>query len=421
VSDAAAASERKEISAFDFVQMIGVGVHIRYTDGAYANVRNVMDDIKFLGIKHVRDDLPGTDNRESLYARDMMKRMAFDGIKFNLCFPLRWKEFGAINFLKILEMAVPGSVAFVEGYNEINNMNSPVEYEGKSGVAGAAAGQKAIYEAIKSDPSLKHIPVIDMTGFVEMKEQNFAYGASLKGYADLMNNHAYAQNGQQPGGWINPEKLGHYKALQDEMPRTITEFGYSSMPQSGWLLIGVDERTQAKGILNGLFDAARSSYDKIYFYELMDQKADPESKQLEHHFGLFTFDNRPKIVAHAIRNLTTILADAGGPAAGGKAAGQPVPITVQAADSKEPILTLGLKKSDGTQFAAIWRETPFWDRAAGQPLEAAPLPAKVSFAGGCKSTKLYDVLKSNEPVSTSAGDGFSMNVGDYVQLVECVR
>lgn len=418
-SGAVAASERKEISAFDFVQMIGVGLHIRYTDGAYANVRNVMDDIKFLGISHVRDDLPGTDNRESLYARDMMKRMAFDGIKFNLCFPVRWREFGAINFLKILEMAVPGSVTTVEGYNEINN--APVTYDGQSGVAAAAAGQKAIYDAIKTDPALKHVPVIDMTGFVEMKDPTFIYGKSLKGYADLMNHHAYPQNGQQPGGWINSEKLGQYKAMEEPMPKAITEFGYSSLPQSGWLVIGVDERTQAKGILNGLFDAARSGYDKIYFYELLDQKPDPDLKELELHFGFFTFDNRPKIVARAIRNLTRILGEDGNPDASRRTPGQPVQVTVQGPDSKEQIYTLGLKKSDGRRLAAIWRETPFWDRATGQPLEATPVPTKVSFGNACKSIKLYDVLNSSEPISTSVGDSFSLNVGDYVQLVECVR
>ncbi len=419
VLEAQASSERKGISAFDFVQMMGVGVHLRYTDTAYANVRNVMDDMKFLGIHYSRDDLPGTDNRESLYARDKIKRIAFEGIKFNLCFPIRWEEAGAVSFVRILEQIVPGAVASVEGFNEINN--NPGSFKGPGGVAIAAAGQKAIYDAIKSDPVLQHIPVIDMTGFVELKDPTSSYGGSLKGYADLMNVHFYAQNGQQPGGWINTEKLGEYKAMEEQeaMPKAITEFGYSSLPQSGWLVIGVDERTQAKGIVNGLFDAARSGFDKIYIYELLDQKPDPDSKELEFHFGLFTVDNRPKAAALALHNLTQVLHDTSNPDAAHKMTAQPV--RAEAPDSKEPVFTLTLNKSDGTRLAAIWREPPFWDRASGRPFESKPVRANVSFEDACSSIRQYDILKSEAPIATSAGNAISLDLEDYVQLVECVK
>jgi len=416
VSKAQASSVRSEISAFDLVQMIGVGIHLRYTDTAYANVRNVMDDMKYLGIDNARDDLPGTDNRESLYARDMIKRMAFERIKFDLCFPIQWQEVGAIGFLKILQQIIPGSVASVEGFNEING--NAGYFKGQ--VATAAAGQKAIYDAIKSDPMLHHIPVIDMTGFVELKDPTSDYGSSLKGYADLMNNHVYAQNGDQPGARsITPDKLGPYKAMEEPMPKAITEFGYASLPQSGWLVIGVDERTQAKGILNGLFDAARSGYDRIYIYELLDQKPDPSLKELEFHFGLFTVDNRPKVAALALRNLTQVLRDSSNSVAARKTSAQP--IRADAPGSKEPVFTLSLNKSDGTQIAAIWRESPFWDRASGRPIDSTPVRANVSFEGACSSIRQYDILKSAAPVATSAGNAISLDLEDYVQLVECVK
>jgi hypothetical protein len=416
VSKAQASSVRSEISAFDLVQMIGVGIHLRYTDTAYANVRNVMDDMKYLGIDNARDDLPGTDNRESLYARDMIKRMAFERIKFDLCFPTQWQEVDAIGFLKILQQIIPGSVASVEGFNEING--NAGYFKGR--VATAAAGQKAIYDAIKSDPMLHDIPVIDMTGFVELKDPTSDYGSSLKGYADLMNNHVYAQNGDQPGARsITPDKLGPYKAMEEPMPKAITEFGYASLPQSGWLVIGVDERTQAKGILNGLFDAARSGYDRIYIYELLDQKPDPSLKELQFHFGLFTVDNRPKVAALGLRNLVQVLRDASNPDAARKTTAQPV--RADAPGSIEPVFTLSLNKSDGTQIAAIWRESPFWDRANGRPIDSTPVRANVSFEGACGSIRQYDVLKSAVPIATSAGNTISLDLEDYVQLVECVK
>jgi hypothetical protein len=76
-------------------------------------------------------------------------------------------------------------------------------------------------------------------------------------------------------------------------------------------------------------------------------------------------------------------------------------------------------KSNGAQIAAVWRETMFWDRATGQPLEAAGIPAMLTFDKPCDSIKVYDVLRSAEPTAVSKGGVLSMLIGDYVQLIEC--
>ena len=44
-----AAEERRTISAPDLIQMMGVNVHMRYTDGAYNNLRNVLQALRSLG------------------------------------------------------------------------------------------------------------------------------------------------------------------------------------------------------------------------------------------------------------------------------------------------------------------------------------------------------------------------------------
>jgi hypothetical protein len=412
----------RSISTSQLVQMIGVNIHMRYTDGAYANSTNVLQALRFLGVSHVRDLMPGTGAPADMQARDALRRMVFAGIKLDLIFSGGWRPAEALEFVRNLEKAVPGSVASVEGYNEINNF--PVTFEDQSGLAAAAAGQKALYQSFKGSLDVRHIPVVDMTGFEMLKDPKVTYGSSLEGYADMMNVHAYAQNGQQPSIWINPEKIEAYKSLQQVLPKVITEFGYSTMPQSGWLVIGVDERTQAKGLLNGLFDAARSGYDKLYFYELLDQKPDPASKQLEFHFGLFTFENRPKVAAQAIRNLVQVLRER----ESGSAAepNRPEPngsfhLDVQKPERGDQFFTLGLMKSDGTQVVAVWRETMFWDRDTGQPLEADGITATLTFDKPCESVKVYDVLRSSEPTAVSTGGAVSVVIGDHVQLVECVN
>ena len=426
----AAAVETTAISASKLIQMIGVNVHTRYTDGAYKNSKTILQDLQYLGITNIRDQMPGTGTPADLQARDALRRMAFRGIKIDLIYSDGWIPSQAVELVRNLERAVPGSVEFVEGYNEINNF--PVAYEGLIGAAGAAAGQAALYRAIKGEPDLKHIQVLDMTGLEEIANKNFRRGSSLQGYADVTNVHVYAQNGRQPGIWIYPEKGGAHEPIEQAPAQAITEFGYASMPQSGWLVIGVDERGQAKGLLNGIFDAAKSGYEKLYIYELLDQKPDPQNQELQFHFGLFTFDNRPKLAAQAIKNLTQLLwlppeTDVR-PSGHDNQQGakptlptSPIQLTVSPTNDQPRIHTLSVVKSDGTLFAAAWQEPAFWDRANGQPIEAPGVRATLSFGKSCSAVKLYDVLQSSEPISVSHENPFPLIVGDHVQLVECVN
>ncbi len=91
----------------------------------------------------------------------------------------------------------------------------------------------------------------------------------------------------------------------------LTEAGYYSLPGGGsWG--GVDLTTQAKPrLLNLLFDAAKLGVSRTYLYQLLDAYPDPSNTDMEKHFGLFDINNKPKPVAAAIHNLTTILADSG--------------------------------------------------------------------------------------------------------------
>ena len=412
------AEERKVMRASDLIEMIGVNVHMGYTDGAYVRADNVLADLKFLGINHIRDVLRGIESQPALQARAALKGLVHNNIRLNIFCPTGW-DATSVAWLRSLETAVPGAIASIEGYNEINNF--PVTFEGQSGAAAAKAGQKALYETIKSDEVLKHVPVIDMTGFEMIRDPTFSYATTLTGYADVMNIHAYAQNGAQPHDWINPARPAIYKNVGADLPKVITEFGYASRPESNWGFIGVDERTQAKGVLNGLFAAARSGYDKVYLYELLDEKPDPALTDLQFHFGLFTFDNTPKLAAQTIRNVTTILAsDDQPPKSPGTPANEP-PISVRAdePDNDLPVYSMVLAKGNGTRIVAVWREPPFWDRATGRPLEAPSIQATVSFGRSCGTIKIYDVLRSGEPTSTGRGNSLALAVLDHVQLLEC--
>lgn len=412
-------AEQKAIRSSEMIDLIGVNTHMAYNDGAYANLENVLRDLNFLGIHHVRDGLPGTDSQPALQGRDGLARMSRENIRLNLIFASGWTA-ASIAWLRVLETQSPGAIASVEGYNEINNF--PPTFEGQTGAAAAKAGQRSLYASIKSDPVLQHLPVIDMTGFEMIRNPLFSYGTTLAGYADVMNVHIYPQNGEQPAAWVTPARPLNYRRLETELPKALTEFGYSSKAEAKRGFIGVDDLAQAKGILNGLFDAARSGYEKVYLYELLDEKPDPDMKDLEFHFGLFTFANEPKPAAKAIRNLTGILAGSTDKrSAIPQTDTSSIKVDLDQPDRRTPLLWLILTKEDGSRLVALWRETPFWDIATGRPLEAPSIPAVVSFGTTCAEIRSYDPLKSREPDSVTAlARSASVSVVDHVQLVECV-
>jgi hypothetical protein len=412
---AIAAEPRPKIAAAKLIDMIGVNIHMQYADGAYGDLSKVLQLFKFLGVKHARDVVPvGA-------ARGIVRRMAYDGIRFDFFVSDDWKKGGFLDYAKNLEHNVPGVIASVEGYNEINN--SSVKFDGLQGAEAAFVAQRQLYSSIKADPDLSHIPVLDLTGFEMVRHPEAESRTSLQGYADVMNVHAYAQNGNQPGTWIGPGVPEIYSNLNDNLPKAVTEFGYASFPQSGWLVIGVDEPAQAKGIVNGLFDAAAFGFERVYVYELLDQRPDPASANRELHFGLFTSDYRPKLAAQAISNVIRILSGSAisRAAASSLSIEGKIEIKPESAIGEFPVRSLQIARSDGVALVAVWRETPFWDRPKGRPLEEPSIPAKVLFASGCRSTKIYDVLRSSEPISVAEGDTASLFVGDHVQLVECAK
>ena len=387
-----------------FIGTLAVITHVNYTDGAYVNVHNVADDLAWLGIHYVRDYAPGDSPPFSTYVY-----LAQRGVKFNFLTGSKFVE--SIGQAAKLNAAVPGSVAAVEGFNEINNW--PIPYHGLTGAAAGLAVQREIFTRVHATPELKGVPVYDLTGYDEKAVDTRADSA------DYANQHVYPQNGEQPtynangdrwmGSAIDVVKKYH-------LPLVITEFGYFSMPQSGWYMIGVDERTQAKGILNGYMDAAAAGVKRTYVYELLDEKPDPESKSGEMHYGLFRNDNSPKPVAQAIRNLTSILNDGAPHRANGASQGtlaytlQGMPVSAN---------SLLLQKKDGRFVLALWNETPIWNREKGIPLTSAPASVELDLGTQVSRVDVYDPLVSATPGASHRDlRQLTVDVPDHVILLE---
>ncbi|HVE09218.1 MAG TPA: calcium-binding protein, partial [Paraburkholderia sp.] len=126
-----------------FIDTIGINIHVNYTDGAYADVGKVGERLQWLGVKHVRDNTPGTSAPLSAYIH-----LAKLGFRYAFIIDDNFPR--ALELYRQINAAAPGSIAAIEGYNEINNW--PVTYAGLSGQQAGLAGQKALYELVRSKP-----------------------------------------------------------------------------------------------------------------------------------------------------------------------------------------------------------------------------------------------------------------------------
>lgn len=395
----------------EFLDTLAVNTHVNYTDGAYANVHNVADDLAWLGIHYVRDAAPG-----NMPPFDSYIYLAQRGVKFDFGVGSNFAD--SLGQAARLNATVPGSVVAIEGFNEIDNQ--PVTYHGLKGTPAGLAAQRDIYARVRSTPALANVPVYDLTGY-DLKLADTRADA-----ADYVNQHFYPQNGEQPAYNGNGDRwmgnaINAVKKFQ--RPYVVTEFGYFSLPQAGWYFLGVDERTQAKGVLNGYMDTAAAGITRTYVYELLDEKPDPQNKDVGMHFGMFRNDNSPKPVAYAIRNLTTIL-NAGATrgrhgATGAHDTAASAAPACALANMPVSANSLLLQKRDGSYVLALWNETPIWDRAKGTPVTEPPAHVEVDFGAAASRVDLYDPLDSASPFESHRNiRRLDVSVPDHPVLIE---
>jgi hypothetical protein len=173
----------------------------------------------------------------------------------------------------------------------------------------------------------------------------------------------------------------------------------------------VDEYTQALLLLNGVFDAISLGVRRIYIYELLDEKADPQFKIPNLHWGIYKFGGGPKVAATALHNLTRILAPE-------RVAGEAASVLPQASGLPATARRLVLQKGPTTTLVILWNEPDIWDQTASKPLKVSAAEVAVSFPAA-QQIRIFDPLSSDQPTQV-LGPGSSANVrlGAFPQIVE---
>jgi hypothetical protein len=369
----------------DFINTLGVSTHINFTDGQYQNINTDLAALAYLGIANVRDAAPNP--AFDITGQRHLANAADAGIKFTF-FAQGSNPLAVVARLHDFVAAHPGSVAAIEGPNEVNNW--PVSYAGLSGSSAAQAYQQTLFDALNSDALLKDIPVLGFT--------DYPVHASA---SDWNNIHPYPKNGNEPRDTI-ASNAAQQSAVDPGKPFAITEGGYHTAlgadTHGGWE--GVDEATQAKLSLNFFMDAAQLGSRLTYQYQLLDGYADPTGgNDQETHFGFFRLDGSAKPAATALHNLTTLLHDDGANAASFAAGALDYTAVGMPASAHSYLMS----KSDGSFQIVAWNEPDIWDQAADRPISAEVRSVTFDLGSTFGKVDVYDPLQGTSAIASYSG------------------
>lgn len=385
----------------DFIDTLGVNTHLGYNDGGYANVRAVLRDLNYLGIRQVRDSTPDPNGGSPYRAYLASIAVAVKaGIRFDLVVDPALPITTSLDQVERLMRHGTQAVTSIEGPNEINN--APVRYRGQCCEAAAEAFQHDLYAAVKADPLLRKLPVYYLTGG---RRIDLDAGPGL---ADYANGHPYLYQGGSPGSRIVDE-FKTYFTMPLPYPRVITETGYFDQPDDP-AGSGVDGATQARLTLDLLFDAFRQGVGRTYLYQLLSAYPDAQRNSPDIEYGLFNQDNSPKPVAAAIHNLTSMLSDT----ATTSATFTPGRLDYSVSGLPATGQSVLLQRESGSYILVVWAEPRIWNEATHTP-EAAPVNrVVVTLAARASRISVRDPLLGVASARTYANaNAVSLDLSDH--------
>ena len=396
------------ITTKDFIRSLGVNTHIPYTDGGYAKLANIKQNLEYLGLNNLRDSISNGENGSAPFQNYV--QLAKSGLKFTFIVGggdcNREKISNTLDLIKKLIAFVPGSVKYIEGVNEINNQPQ-FSYNGVRGLEGAVAFQRDLYSMVQNDPTLAQVPVAYFTGY-DAGDIGIGPDPSVtSGLADFDNQHPYPNGGQSPAKWVAPSQ-----ALGNEFvigPFIYTETGYSNnLEKRG----AVGDVVQAKYLLDLIMDAIKFGSSGTFIYELMDAYK-TGSPQGNEGFGLFDEDNKPKVSANAVHNLTSILNH--------DEYDQHTAVPSNIAYTLSGLPTTGshlaITEPDGTSVIAVWAQPEIWDENKKAEIPASVHKTTIHLGEDC-DVSVYDPMTGSSPIYQEHGKNIvTVMISDHPLLI----
>ena len=426
ISPASGGEKRRAASAVDFLNSIGVCVHVQHGQDA----SRLAPLLRYAGVRNVRD---AADRNYDMSGMILLHREAGVKVVMGSGSGTRDEDLEAV-LRMARELHDAGALLAVEGPNEPNNFGG-LTYKGVKGGGEftwmpVAEFQRDLYARVKADPALKNYPVYGVSEvgaqtddcglqFLTIPEGAASRMPAGTRYADYANAHNYMYHPSWPDAphdnqvwnaadpspecradglygnfgrtWLKKFE-GYSQAELDTLPRVTTVAGVRVGDCDG----RVTEHVQGCNYLNLFLAQFVRGWDKTFVYEFLD---DPDGA-----FGFYASDYAAKRkAADYLHNMTTILRDEG-PARTGALAYTVDPMPATAHD-------LLLRKSDGGYWLVVWGE-----RVAGADKVTVTLPARH------REVRIYDPTVGESPVRVERRTAeIELEVSDRPLILELIK
>ena len=417
----------RNLKAQDFMNTFGVNVH--FDQNNYRNVQAIADALNRIGFSRVRSPCASA-NDVSAWKDLAAKTQGYfpAGLKADILTGGYLNAPGVtLPGQEALIPQIAGSVESIEGPNEINNYavgngtHGPGDLSDQTTrfAGNSVAWAKALFHWKQSVPALSQAKLLAPT-IAGGDPKDYSSLPNIAPYVDAGSIHFYAGNGRQPsgfGGGNFAAIYGWYQAMATPgKSLALTEWGQTTAGKPGQG--GCDNATQAKYILNQMFDAAAMGAYRAYLYQLMDDTPDGDpagNGGSEAHFGIFDYQWHAKPAAQALANVKNLLADTSDRFT------PKVPLYHVSGLSNAGAAgsSLSLSKSDGSTFIVIWNEPQIWD---SQTNAAVTPPAdKVTVdLGADYSYKVYDPLLGLNPIAFGRGSQVSIALLGSPMMIQII-
>jgi hypothetical protein len=390
-----------------FLQTLGINTHLSYPGTPYyGQPQSVITALQYLGINTIRDQPPAyTSDPTTAAANDAV---AAAGVQFDALLLSN----GPVDITDTLattatfEQTYPGSIAAIEGPNEVNG--TPVTYEGITGTYAASIQvTQDLWAAVQADSSLNTIPVYALTlsnGITGVRAGEKQLG-NLAPYVTYGNAHIYACCSNNVWQEDMPYWLPIFAQDTPGLPMVVTETGYATVAGN------VDELSAAKYNLNTFCENALNGIVQTYLYELVDQNSSATDTNAGDHYGEFHDDWTPKTGATAIHNLTTILQSAGSGTASSL-----LNLSVSGLPATGRTLLLG----SSTAFdIVVWIDATVYDPTNDVDIAAPAYSATVNLGATFGSVAVYDPMIGTTPIATYSNvSTLNLSVTDHPLIVQ---
>jgi hypothetical protein len=334
-----AAHGQGTIAADQFVDSVGVNVHLHYMDTLYNNFDLVKARLIELGIRHLRDGLIDT-TWQPYY--DRHNALGSAGIKGVFIARPRASD----SLLRQYPSRVAQTFEAYEAPNEFNQ-------SGETGWAATVRASLVQLRALKSIPALARFPVY---GPSLTNEAAYTTLGDVGSLIDAGNLHNYFA-GHHPGtgGWGDKGygsidwNLALVRQISGGKPIVSTETGYWDDPSR---VDTIPPDVVGTYMPRMLLEQFRKGVRRSYIYELCDFPVVGINGTSG--YGLLTQDGSRKPAFNAVKALLSLLSDPG-PAISVRT----FPYMLQGATSD--VRHMSFQKRDGSYYVAIWIELPMYD------------------------------------------------------------